>query len=161
MCRKGTQNGLEKNIIIKQINDEKWAWAHLGMNLNSRSNFSLLEHFPNEPIPKKVSVGMRSVLNEFRNKTKLQQPSFILCQIRKTNEVFVLVIVYLLKYVDKWQGNYLNGCRQSVNSRIIRREAELCDPKANFILINNPKLCSCLWVAHSLEHMSVDVGVWN
>lgn len=84
MCRKGTENGLKRNIIIKQRNDEKRAWAHLGMELHSRSSYSLLDHFHNESIPKRVSVGMHLVLNEFRNKTKLQKPSFILCQIRKT-----------------------------------------------------------------------------
>lgn len=62
---------------------------------------------------KKVKVDMHLVLNEFRNKTKPRKPSFILCQIRKTKYVFVLVIVYLLKYIDKWQGNHLNVCRQS------------------------------------------------
>lgn len=84
MCRKGTENGLKRNIIIKQRNDEKRAWAHLGMELHSRSSYSLLDHFHNESIPKRVSVGIHLVLNEFRNKTKLQKPSFILCQIRKT-----------------------------------------------------------------------------
>ena len=29
---------VEKSIIIKQINDEKRAWTHLGMNLDSRLN---------------------------------------------------------------------------------------------------------------------------
>jgi hypothetical protein len=55
------------------------------MDKNSKPNYSLLDHFYNEPIQKKkVKVDMHLVLNEFRNKTKLQKPSFILCQIRKT-----------------------------------------------------------------------------
>lgn len=48
--RKG---GLKGNIIMKQRNDEKQACIHLGMYKNSGSNYSLLDHFHNEPVPKK------------------------------------------------------------------------------------------------------------
>lgn len=121
-----------------------WGWSYtLGPTTHYQTIFIM------NLFQKKVSVGMHLVLNEFRNKTKLQKPSFILCQIRKTKQVFVLVIVYLLKYIDKWQGNYLNGCRQSMHQRITSKEAELRSQMANFILINNPKLYSYLWIAHS------------
>ena len=83
MFRRIPQNGLKENIIIKQRKG-KQAWAHLTLDKNSRSNYSLLDHFHNEPVPKKVEVDMLLVLNEFRNKTNLQKPSFIVCQIRKT-----------------------------------------------------------------------------
>lgn len=84
MFRRRPQNGLKENIIMKQRN-EKQAWAHSRLDKNSRSNYSLLDHFHNEPVLRKVEVDMLLVLNEFRKKkTKLRKPSFIVCQIRKT-----------------------------------------------------------------------------
>ena len=68
---------------MKQRN-EKQVWDHLRLDKNSRSNYSLLDHFHNEPVKKKIEANMHLVLNEFRNKTKLRKPSFIACQIRKT-----------------------------------------------------------------------------
>lgn len=53
MFRRRPQNRLKENIIVKQRNDEKQAWAHLGMDKNSRSNYLLLDHFHNEPVSKK------------------------------------------------------------------------------------------------------------
>lgn len=69
---------------MKQRNDEKQALAHFGVDKNSRSNYSLLDYFHNEPVLKKVKEDMHLVVNEFRNNTKLQKPPFILHQIRKT-----------------------------------------------------------------------------
>ena len=83
MFRRRPQNGLKENIIMKQRNEEQ-AWTHSRLDKNSRSNYSLLDHFHNEPVLRKVEVDMLLVLNEFRKKTKLQKPSFIVCQIRKT-----------------------------------------------------------------------------
>lgn len=51
------QNGLKENIIMKQGNDEKQASAHFGVDKNSRSNYSLLDHFHNEPVLKKSQRG--------------------------------------------------------------------------------------------------------
>lgn len=56
MFRRRPQNRLKENIITKQRNDEKQAWFIWGWIKNSRSNCSLLEHFYNETVPKKVKV---------------------------------------------------------------------------------------------------------
>lgn len=53
--RRSSQNGLKENINVEQRNDEKQAWAHLGMGKNSRSNYPLLDHFRNERLPKSRS----------------------------------------------------------------------------------------------------------
>jgi len=63
MFKRIPQNGLKENIIIKQRKG-KQAWAHLTLDKNSRSNYSLLDHFHNESIPKKVEVDMLLVLND-------------------------------------------------------------------------------------------------
>lgn len=54
MFRRMPQNGLKKNIIIKQRKG-KQAWAHLTLDKNPRSNYSLLDHFHNEPVQKSRS----------------------------------------------------------------------------------------------------------
>ena len=53
MFRRKPQNRLEEDIIIKQRNEEKQAWAYLRMNTNSTSNYLLLDHFHNKHITKK------------------------------------------------------------------------------------------------------------
>lgn len=52
MLRGRPQNRLQENIIMKQRN-EKQVWDHLRLDKNSRSNYSLLDHFHNEPVKKK------------------------------------------------------------------------------------------------------------
>lgn len=75
MFRGRPQKGLKENIIMKQRN-EKQAWAHSRLDKNSRSNYSLLDHFHNEPVLRKVEVDMLLVLNEFRKKNKAAKAFF-------------------------------------------------------------------------------------